>query len=306
MDAKFAAAARIAAEQNGRITTAQLSTCEIGKSGIEKGVRAGRLHPVHRGVFAVGHLAPSAFGDAHAAVLAGGADALLSVRWAARLLGIRDGVGPRIDVTVPPTSHRQRSGIAFHRSEVLPFERGTFANIPVTSPARTMVDLAHHLGDRDGIEWALREMQFKRLYDHRLLELSNQRRPSRFISALLERLVPTGSPLEVAFLHRVVRRHGLPEPICQARPCGFRVDFLWERALLVVEVDGRAHDEPLMKRADAHRDAVLRAAGIEVQRYRWADVHVHHERTARRIRHLLDAELATTALGVGGERLRGT
>ena len=84
MDVKFAAAARIAAEQNGRITTAQLATCGIGRSGIEKGVRAGRLHQVHRGVFAVGHLAPSVFGDAHAAVLAGGDGALLSVRWAAR------------------------------------------------------------------------------------------------------------------------------------------------------------------------------------------------------------------------------
>ena len=126
---------------------------------------------MHRGVFALGHVAPSLHGDAHAAVLAGGNDALLSVRWAARLLGIREGVGPRIDVTIPPNSHRTRPHIAFHRSEVLPFERGTFANIPITSPARTMVDLAHHLGDRDQIEWALREMQFKRLYDHGLLEL---------------------------------------------------------------------------------------------------------------------------------------
>ena len=289
MDAKFAAAATIAANQNGRITTAQLSECGIGKSGIEKGVRAGRLHQVHRGVLAVGHLAPSVFGDAHAAVLAGGDGALLSVRWAARLLGIRDGVGPRIDVTIPPSGHRTRPGIAFHRSEVLPFERGTFAQIPITSPARTMVDLAHHLGERDGIEWALREMQFRRLYDHRLLELSNRRRPSRFLNALLEDLAPTGSPLEVAFLNRVVRRHGLPEPVSQARPCGFRVDFFWEQALLVVEVDGRNHDEPLMKLADAHRDAILAAAGITVQRYRWADVHVHHERTAWRVRHLLDA-----------------
>ena len=93
-----------------------------------------------------------------------------------------------------------------------------------------MVDLAHHLRDRDAIEWAMREMQFRRLYDRELLELSNRRRPSRFISELLDLMAPTGSPLEVAFLNRVVRRHGLPEPECQAKREGFRVDFCWEDA----------------------------------------------------------------------------
>lgn len=97
-------------------------------------------------------------------------------------------------------------------------------------------------------------------------------------------LAPTGSPLEVAFLNRVVRRHDLPEPVCQPTPCGFRVDFFWEEALLVVEVDNRNHDLPMMRLADAHRDAALRAASIEVQRYRWVDIHVHHERTAGAIR----------------------
>lgn len=62
--------------------------------------------------------------------------------------------------------------------------------------------------------------------------------------------------------------------------------------MLVVEVDGKNHDLPMMRLADAHRDAALEEAGIEVQRYRWADIHVHHERTARaidqawRLRHL--------------------
>lgn len=283
MGASFSRAAEIAARQHGRVTTAQLHACGFSSRAIERAVEAGRLHRVHVGVYAVGHLAPSLHGDARAAVLAGGAGALLSIRWASRLLGIRDGVGPRIDVTVPPAKRLRRPGIEFHRSTVLPFERGTLANIPITSPARTMVDLAHHLQDRDEIEWAMRELQFRRLYDHQLLELSNRRRPSRFVSALLESLAPTGSPLEVAFLNRVVRRHGLPQPVCQAKLCGFRVDFFWEEALLVVEVDGKNHDLPMMRLADAHRDAALSEAGIAVQRYRWADIHVHHERTARTV-----------------------
>jgi very-short-patch-repair endonuclease len=289
MDAKYAEAARIASDQNGRITTEQLRDCGIRKSSIEKGVDAGRLHRVHRGVFALGHLAPNRLADAHAAVLAAGEGARLSRRWAATFLQIRDGIGRRVDVTVPPSNHRERPGIDIRRSEILSFEAGTFANIPITSPARTMVDLAHELQDRDAIEWAMREMQFRRLYDHGLLELSNRRRPNRFISALLQDLAPTGSPLEVAFLNRVVRRHALPTPVCQAQLEGFRVDFLWDQAGLVVEVDGKNHDQPMMRLADAHRDAILRADGYVVLRYRWADIHRHDERTARQIRHLLDA-----------------
>lgn len=66
-------------------------------------------------------------------------------------------------MTVPPANNRRRPGLDIQRSLVLPFERGTFEGIPITSPARTMVDLAHALDDRDAIEWALREMQFRRL-----------------------------------------------------------------------------------------------------------------------------------------------
>lgn len=290
MDAQHAEAARIAATQHGRITTEQLHSCGIGRSSIEKGVRAGRLHRVHRGIYALGHLAPSRMADAHGGVLAAGDDALLSRRWAATLLRIRDGIGPRIEVTVPPANHRERPGLDIQRSLVLPFERGTFEGIPITSPARTMVDLAHHLDDRDAIEWAMRELQFRRLYDRGLLELSNRRRPNRFISELLAgALAPTGSPLEVAFLNRVVRRHGLPEPLCQALLLGMHVDFFWERERLVVEVDGRNHDQPMMRLADAHRTAALKEAGLRVERVRWADIHVHDLQTARHLLHLLDA-----------------
>lgn len=285
MAPSFADAAALAARQNGRITTAQLNACGFESKAIQRSVAAGRLHRVHVGVFALGHVAPSRLGDWHGAVLACGAVAELSVRCAATLLGIRDGVGPRIDVTIPGTSGRKRPGIEVHHADLLDVERTTRFNIPVTSPARTMVDLAHHLQDRDSIEWALREMQHKRMYERELLELSNRRRPSRSISALLSgALAPTGSPLEVAFVNRVVRRHGLQMPDCQARRCGFHVDFCWEAALLIVEVDGRGHDQPLMRLADAHRDAALEAAGYLVLRLRWADIHRFDGATATIIR----------------------
>lgn len=288
MGASFSDAAAMAALQNGRITTAQLRQCGFGKGSVEKAVKAGRLHRTHVGVYALGYLAPGRLGDWHGDVLACGTDAVLSVRNAATLMQIREGVGPRTHVTVPAAARRRRPGVEVHHADLLDVERTTWSGIPCTSPARTMVDLAHHLRDRDAIEWALREMQFRRLYDFGLLELSNRRRPSRFVGALLGDLAPTGSPLEVAFLNRVVRRHGLPAPECQARREGFRVDFCWQDARLIVEADGRNHDQPLMRRADAHRDAILSAAGYLVLRYRFADIHRRHAATAAEIRRHLN------------------
>jgi hypothetical protein len=180
MGASFARAAEIAAVQHGRITTQQLRDCEISARSIERAVETGRLHRVHKGVYALGHLAPSREADWHAAVLAGGDGAVLSYRCAATALGIRDGVGPRIDVTIPSGSHRHRPGIFFHRADLAPFEIMTWQGVPITSPARTMVDLACHLRpDEEQIEWALRQLQYRRLFDPKLLELSLHRRPNR-------------------------------------------------------------------------------------------------------------------------------
>jgi very-short-patch-repair endonuclease len=288
MRANFAKAAEIAARQNGRITVAQLrNDCDFQNSGIERGIQAGRLHRVHWGVLAVGHLAPNRLGDWHAAVLACGPDAVLSHRCGAALMQIRDAVGPRIDVTIPPHSHRKRPGIAIHRAALMGFEKTTWSNIPVTSPARTLVDLAHELKDRpEAIEWAMREMQFRRLFDLKLVELSYARRPLRALGRLLAGIEPTRSPLEVAFLHRVVRRHNLPAPEVNTRVEGFLADFFWPEAGLIVETDGTQHDEPLQRAADAHRDAIHTAASCVVRRYRWADVNEHEVRTAREIRRL--------------------
>jgi very-short-patch-repair endonuclease len=294
MDAKFVSAAQIAARQHGRITTSQLRDCGIGKSGIEKGIRAGRLHRVHVGVFALGHVAPSRESNWHAAVLACGPQAALSVRCAANAFAFHDRVAGLIDVTIP-SGGRRRPGILIHRAVLASFEMTTWQEIPITSPSRTMVDLAHELRDEERIEWAMRQLQFRRLYHRQLLELSNHRRPNRTISRLLAGFAPTQSPLEVAFLHRVVRRHHLPAPEVNEKVCGFLVDFLWPEAKLIVETDGGQHDEPMMKAADQARDRIHAAAGYRTLRYRWADVHAHDLRTATEIRALLDAGVTNKA-----------
>lgn len=283
MKVSFISAAEIARAQNGRITTAQLRDCGFSRGSVQAAVRAGRLHRVHTGVFALGHRAPSRVADWHAAVLACGPGAVLSHRSAATAYGIRDGVGPRVDVTVDPSSHRRRPGIAVHRATLLEFERGIWSDIPISSPSRTMVDLAHALSDPEEIEWALRQLQYRGLFDRAALELSNRRRPSRVLGRFLDDLTRTDSRLEVAFMHRVVGRHRLAPPLCQQKIEGFRVDFVWTAERVIVETDGRAHDEPSMRAADAIRDNLLGLAGYLVLRYRWADVHRHHARTAAQI-----------------------
>jgi predicted transcriptional regulator of viral defense system len=108
------AVAALAAQQWGRVSTAQLHAAGIGRGAIEKAVRSGRLHRLHRGVYAVGHLAPSVHGRWMAAVLACGDEAALSHRSAARLHRIVRAEGPRPDVTVP--GDRRPSGITVHRA----------------------------------------------------------------------------------------------------------------------------------------------------------------------------------------------
>jgi hypothetical protein len=283
----FVKVAEIAAEQNGRITTRQLRTCGFGNSSIENAREAGHLHREHHGVYVVGHRAPSRTGRWHGAVLAAGSDAVLSHRCAATAWGIRDGVGPRIDVTTPPGG-RKRPGIAFHRAALEPFEMTTWRKIPITTPSRTMVDLAHELRDEEVIEWALRRLQLIKRYDHKLLELSNHRRRNAVLGRLLGGIAPTRSPLEIAFLTRVVRPHLLPAPEVNSRPEGFMVDFLWPDAYLIVETDGSQHDDPLQRRADEIRDAYHAERGYLTLRYRWPDVDAGAG-TAAQIRALLDA-----------------
>lgn len=238
MGASFADAARIAARQNGRITTAQLRDCGFSRRSIERRVDAGQLHRVHVGVYAVGHLAPSRLGDWHAAVLACGEGAVLSHRCAATLMQIRDGVGPRIDVTTPTTSGRSRPDIHVHLGPLPDHEVGTWSDIPVTSPARhdgrPRAPPARRGRDRLGAA----ADEFRRLFDRGALELANRRRPNRTITRFLRELEPT---------------------------------------------DGREHDQPSMRAADAARDNILHLCGFLVLRYRWADVHRFDGRTTAQI-----------------------
>ena len=279
---RWVRAAEIARAQHGRITVAQLRQVGIERGSVEKAVRTGRLHRLHVGVLAVGHLAPSVAGDRMAAVLRCGPEAALSHRPAAATLEIRRGDAWPVDVTSPSGRGRGVRGIRVHRSPLAPDDVIVIDGIRVTSVARTIVDLAHELADPD-LRRMVREAQFLRVLDLDALQRANARRPSRRLGALLADLVPTESPLEDLFRARVLKPFHIPEAVCQARLGGARADFRWPRARLVVEVDGGHHANPLTHQADLRRDNALALTGELVLRYAKPDLTRHARRTAHQI-----------------------
>src|SRR5829696_171476 len=156
--------AALAGRQYGIVASRQLG---FTANAVGTRVATGRLHRVHRGVYAVGHLGLGQEARWLAAVLACGDGAVLSHRSAGTLWGIRLGELFRPEVT---TEHPRRlATITSRRAMLAPADRTTHRGIPVTSPARTLVDLAHLL-NHDELTRALREAMFRRLYDPKAIE----------------------------------------------------------------------------------------------------------------------------------------
>lgn len=272
--------AEIAAAQEGRISYEQLVAAGLGRGAIHHGVRSGRLFAEHRGVYLVGHPGTSAVGRYAGAVLAGGDGALLSHRSAATLLRIRSAEGPRIDVTVPVRSGRSRPGIAFHRSPVHLEDRSRQDGVPVTSVARTLVDLAKCLKDEDEVRRALREAQFLRVFDLEATRRAVERRPSRLLRGILDELAAADSVAEDAFM-ALVDRFSIPRPVPQYLLLGHRVDYAWPEARLAVEIDGRrAHATDDAFQRDRSQSNAMQLAAWLVLRFTWADVTRRQRKTA--------------------------
>lgn len=202
-----------------------------------------------------------------AAVLASGTDAVLSHRSAAALWAILPSDRARIEVTAPTV--RAREGVEAHRSVIPADERTTIAGIPVTTVARTLLDLAAvESGHR--VQRALNEAERRGLGDNpSLTDLLHRYGPRRG-SAKLRRLTVTDeltrSELERRFL-RFLDDHNLPRPQTNALVEGYEVDAYWPEHNLVVELDGFAfHSTRRAFDTDRERDRILQAAGHRVVR----------------------------------------
>jgi very-short-patch-repair endonuclease len=213
-----------------------------------------------------------------AAVLACGHNALLSHQSAAELWEIRECRPGSIEVTLRGAGKRQSRGLTVHRRIVLSSaDRRARRGIPVTSPARTLADLALRLSE-DELEAAINEADRLDLIDQErlrreLCEMSRQDGVSTLVR-LLDRQVfqLTDSELERIFM-RLVRSAGLPIPQTRALVNGFRVDFLWPDLGLVVETDGlRYHRTAVQQARDRRRDQVHTVTGLTTLRFTHAQI----------------------------------
>jgi very-short-patch-repair endonuclease len=267
--------ARVAARQHGVISTAQLRAAGIGDQGISKRTKAGLLHRLHRGVYAVGHVKLSFEGRCMAAVLALGDGAVISHRSAAALWAMLPAHDGAIEVTVPGDGgRRQRRGITVHRSATLTAGVTTRRNaIALTTPARTLRDL-HRTVPQPVYQRAVR-----RALDLRLISSDDLREEEELARSKLERI-----------FRRLCRRHRLPQPEVNARVGPYEVDFLWPEHQVIVETDSwRHHGDRSAFESDRARDAQLHSRGYRVLRFTWRQVRHDPRTVATTLRDLLEA-----------------
>ncbi len=239
-------------------------------------LRQAYVHRLHAGVYAVGHLAPVPLGRETAALLACNETAVLSHSSAAALWGIRPDPpeSAPIEVTLRRGGVKNRRGIRAHSSRSMHRREIRLRHgLPVTSPARTLLDIAPDLSRRE-LERALDEALATHIMTKsqltEVLERSQGRRGAAILKALaVDRTTSTRtrSHPEETFL-RLIREARLPTPLLNVRVHGFEVDFYWPDQGVVVEIDGyRWHSTKSAFERDHRKDATLRAHGIDVNRF---------------------------------------
>ena len=262
----------LAGRQHGIVKGRQVREAGLSRRQIERRVEAGWLVPKYQGVYAVGHTALTDKSHLIAAVYACGEEALASHRAAGKLWGILRGSQP-IEVTAP-RSREPKKGFTLHRSRLIHEEdRALIDNIPVTSLARTLVDLADVLTEKR-LANAVNESEMKELFDLRQVERVLERLPGRKGRHKLNRVLAAYRPVQPffrsrneRFVHALCREHGLPTPRVNTWVHAEEVDFFWPEAGLVLEFDGGAvHQTTKAFYEDRERDRALATKGIHVVR----------------------------------------
>lgn len=281
----------LARRQHGVVSRAQLLELGLDRDAIQHRIVSARLHPVARGVYAVGRPQLDREGVWMAALLACGPHAALSHHSAAALWDIGPAGHGSIHISVALDVVRCRPGVELHRRALAPDEVTRRGSLSVTSPTRTLVDLALVLS-RDRLERAIGEADKRDLVDPESLRAALDRLTGRpgvgVLRATLDRrtFTMTRSALERRFLP-IAHRAGLPMPVTGAELNGFEVDFHWPDLGLVVETDGlRYHRTPAQQTRDRLRDQAHLAAGITPLRFTHAQVAfepAYVEATLRRV-----------------------
>jgi very-short-patch-repair endonuclease len=293
-----ALADRLVERQHGVATLSQLRELGFSRRMVSDRVRNGRFSRFHRGVYGVGPRLSQRTREM-AAVLASGPDAHLSHRSAAGLWGLLPSMEPgphnaphpcEVAVVLSKRGGHHHGILAHRIIHLATADRALRHGIPVTSPGRTILDLAAlasrttdvcardplpTVSHRD-LEQAVARAERDRLVTPAELRARLEASPRRGGIALLRRVLDlTGGPAfvrseaERRFID-LLRTTDLPAPRVNARVGRFELDFYWERAGLAVEVDGFAHHAPRDRfESDRLRDAELVAQGIQVFRITW-------------------------------------
>lgn len=272
----------LAARQRGLITYEQLRALGFSDAAIAWRLAQGRLHRIHRGVYVVGRRELSQEGVFLAAVLALGDDAVLSHFGAAALWECWTGGASPVDITVPRRV-RSRVGIRAHQVAELPRAATTISRgIPVTTPARTMRDLAGTMYSGRAFRRVVHEALARRVVSLVALQAEVDRAPPRCpgIGRLRAEIAggakPTRSGLEDDVVE-LLRRHHAPSFETNVHvpgtPDWVEVDVLFPAQKVVIEVDGaRWHSTPFRRELDAYKQALVEKAGHQLMRVTDDDV----------------------------------
>jgi hypothetical protein len=282
--------AGLATRQKGVATRRELLKAGVTPEEIRHRLRVGALHLEFPGVYRVGHRAPHVEARYLAAVRACGERAVLAGRAAAYLYGLIKGHTPRPEVTA--LTERRIAGIVTHRSRVpLGHDAKTYHGIPITTVARTLVDLAAVL-DLDDLARACHEAGVKHGTTPRQVKAVLARRPNAPGAAKLWAVIDGDakvvlSRLEGGFL-KLLTANDLPLPETNRPAGGRRVDCRWPDLRLTVELDSyRFHNSRHAWEQDRQREREARARGDDFRRYTWGDVFETPARTVRELRPLL-------------------
>lgn len=270
-----AVVSEIAARQHGVVARSQLLRAGIARHRIDYRVEAGLLLPLHRGVYRCGPVA-ARYEREMAAVLACGERAALGYRTAAAIHDVAPPPPDPVPVAViVPRTARGPAGVDVHR--VGPLRQDELERkhgMPVTTPARTLVDLAGVFGPAE-LERAFARALRLRLVTPPTVRTALERRPGARGARLLRSLIGLGevsftrSEAEARFL-TLLRQGHVERPRTNVAVLGREVDFLWPDARLIVEIDGFAHHaDRAAFEDDRRRDAAFTASGFRVLRFTW-------------------------------------
>lgn len=275
---------------HGTATRAELLGVGLSVEQVRTRIENGSLIPEHAGTYRIGHAAPSQEASYMAATKAGGADTFISGRPAAHALGLVKGKVPAPEVTA--TRQLKIKGLKSSLSATLaPEDTTRWQGIPITSPARTLVDLAAVLS-AEALARACHEAGVKYGTAPRHVEAVLKRRRNAPGAAKLRAIIAGDQKITLSKMERLLLRRlkdeGLPLPQTNVRAGTRRVDCRWPEYRLTVELNSFAfHNSRKSWESDYQREREARDRGDDFRRFTWTDVFEKPAYMVRELRQLL-------------------